>query len=59
MNNNVKKQRSYTEKFNSLYNRTEYFDSEDNIFAYSINNTLLHQIEFYKANGAFIKFKKY
>jgi len=59
MNNNVKKQQSYIEKYNSLYERTEYFDSEGNIFAYSIKNTLHHQIEFYKANGAFIKFRKY
>lgn len=59
MDNSVKEQQSYTEKYNSLYDRTEYFDSEGYIFAYSRKNTLLHRIEFYKANGAFIKFKKY
>ena len=58
MNNNIKQQ-SYTEKYNSLYDRTEYFDSEGNIFAFSKKNTLHQHIEFYKVNGAFIKFKKY
>jgi hypothetical protein len=55
MKNNVKKQNSYTEKYNSLYDRTEYFDLYGNIFAYSRKNTSQHSIEFYKANGAFIK----
>ena len=58
MNDNVKQQ-SYTKKYNSLYDRTEYFDLRGNIFAYSRRNTLHHRIEFYKANGTFIKFKKY
>ena len=58
MNDNVKQQ-SYTEKYNSLYDRIEYFDSGGNIFAYSRKNILHHRIEFYKANGAFIKFNKY
>lgn len=59
MNKNVKQQQSYTEKYNDLYDRTEYYDLAGNIFAYSRKNTFHHHIEFYKANGAFIKFKKY
>ncbi len=59
MNTNVKQEHSYTKKYNSLYDRTEYFDSIGNIFAYSRKNTLCNHIEYYKANGAFIKFKKY
>ena len=58
MNVNVK-QRSYTEKYNSLCDRTEYFDLGGNVFAYSRRNILYRRIEFYKANGAFIKFKNY
>jgi len=58
MNDNVK-QRSYSEKYNSLYDRTEYFDSGGKVFAFSRKNKIHQRIEFYKANGAFIKFKEY
>ena len=58
MNDNVKQQ-SYIEKYNSLFDRTEYFDSGGNIFAYSRKDMEHHRIEFYKANGAFITFKNY
>jgi len=58
MNGKVKQQ-SYSEKYNSLYDRTEYFDSGGNVFAYSRKNKIHQRIEFYKANGAFIKFKEY
>ena len=58
MNDKVKRQ-SYTEKCNSLNARTEYFDLGGNIFAYYGENILRSRLEFYIANGAFIKFKKY
>ena len=53
------KKQTYIEKYNSLYDRTEYFDSGGNFFAYSRKNRIQHRIEFYKANGTFIKFKNY
>ena len=56
---NTIKQHTYSEKYNSLYDRTEYFDSVGKVFAFSRKNKIHQRIEFYKANGAFIKFKEY
>ena len=50
------KKQTYIEKYNSSCDRTEYFDSGGNIFAYSRKYRIQHCVEFYKANGAFIKF---
>jgi len=58
MNDNVKQQ-SYSKKYNSLHDRTEYFDSGGDVFAYSRKNRLHNRVEFYKANGTFIKSNKY
>ena len=47
-----------SQKYNSLYQRTEFFDSRGNMIGYAKENTLYNRIEYYDANGNLVKYEK-
>ena len=52
------KAQSYTQKYNSLYDRTEFFDSRGTMVGYAKENTLYDRIEYFDARGNMIKYEK-
>jgi len=42
---------SYTQKWNDLYKRTEFFDSYGRMIGYAKYNDLYNRMEYYDANG--------
>ena len=50
---------SYTQKWNSLYERTEYYDSYGRMIGYSKYNKLYDRMEYYNANGTLVKTESY
>ena len=50
---------SYTQKYNSLYDRTDFFDSNGSLIGYAKENTLYNRLEYYDANGNLLKYEKH
>ena len=49
---NLSNAQSVTQKYNSLYNRYEYFDETGNMIGYKTYNSLLKQWEFYSSTDS-------
>ena len=47
------------EKYNSFYQRTEYFNSNGTMTGYSKENTFYNRIEYFDANGNMTGYEKY
>ena len=47
-----------SQKYNSLYQRIEFFDSRGNMIGYAKENTLYNRIEYFDANGNMVKYEK-
>lgn len=50
---------SYTQKWNSLYERTEFYDSYGRLVGYSKYNKLYDRLEYFNASGTLIKTESY
>lgn len=46
---------SYTQKWNSYLERTEFYDANGNMVGYAKENTYLNRIEYYNAYGTLVK----
>lgn len=47
-----------SQKYNSLYERTEFYDNRGNLIGYAKVNSLYDRIEYYDARGNMIKYEK-
>ena len=50
---------NYTQKYNKLLDRIEFFDAYGSMVGYAKYNSLLEQIEYYDAYGSLLKTEKY
>lgn len=46
---------NYTQKYNELYDRTEFYNSYGNLIGYAKYNSLYDRLEYYNANGDLLK----
>ena len=50
---------NYTQKYNELYDRTEFYNSYGNLIGYAKYNSLYDRLEYYNANGDLLKTEQY
>ena len=50
---------NYSQKFNKLLDRIEFFDSYGRMVGYAKYNSILGQLEYYDAYGSLLKTEKY
>ena len=50
---------NYTQKYNKLYDRTEFYNSYGNLIGYAKHNSLYNRLEYYDANGNLLKTEQY
>lgn len=48
-----------TQKYNKLYDRTEFYNSYGNLIGYAQYNSLYNRLEYYSANGNLLKTEQY
>ena len=48
-----------TQKYNQLYDRTEFYNSYGNLVGYAKYNSLYKRLEYYDANGNLLKTEQY